>query len=53
VYDLVLSLGGLSKTLALGRVYEHKAVEALSAFDPDRASPLTDYARAILPTYDA
>jgi geranylgeranyl pyrophosphate synthase len=53
VCDSVLSLGGLSKTLALGRVYEQKAVEALSAFDSERASPLIDYARAILPAYDA
>lgn len=52
VYELVLSLGGLSKTLALGKTYEQKALAALSVFDPERSSPLIDYARSILPAYD-
>lgn len=53
VYELVLSLGGLSKTLALGRVYEQKAVAALAEFDPELSSPMIDYARSILPALDA
>ncbi|MCC7358085.1 MAG: polyprenyl synthetase family protein [Anaerolineales bacterium] len=53
VYELVLSLGGLSKTLELGKVYEQKAVAALAVFEPDRTAPLIAYARSILPSFDA
>ncbi len=53
VYELVLNLGGLSITLALGMVYEQKAVAALAEFDPERSSPLIEYARSILPANDA
>ena len=53
MYELVLSLGGLSKTLALGKIYEQKALAALAEFDPERSLPLINYARSILPAYDA
>jgi len=53
VYQLVLELGGLSRTLALGKVYEHKAVTALAIFDAERASALANYARSILPAHAA
>jgi geranylgeranyl pyrophosphate synthase len=53
VYDLVLELGGLSRALATGKIYEQKALDSLSAFNAERSSALADYVGAILPDYAA
>jgi len=39
-------MGGTTDALAVGKVYEQKALAALAVFDPDLVSPLADYVRA-------
>jgi geranylgeranyl pyrophosphate synthase len=53
VCDLVSEMGGLTRTVAIGNVYEQKAVAALAAFDAERAASLLSHAHAILPTTPA
>lgn len=53
VYRLVLEMGGLTRALATGKVYEQKALAALSAFDRERSAPLADYVLGILSTAES
>ena len=49
VCALVTAMGGLNKAVAVGKVYEQKAVAALAAFDATRTQELAEYAQSILP----
>jgi geranylgeranyl pyrophosphate synthase len=50
VCSIVTSMGGLTRTVAVAKVFEQKAVAALAAFEPSRRAALVDYTRSILST---
>jgi geranylgeranyl diphosphate synthase type I len=50
VCRLVTEIGGLAQTVGIAKVYEHKALVALAAFEGERVVPLADYVRSILAT---
>jgi geranylgeranyl pyrophosphate synthase len=49
VCAVVTAMGGLNKAIAVGKVYEQKAVAPLAAFDAARTQELAKYAQSILP----
>jgi geranylgeranyl pyrophosphate synthase len=50
VCDIVIEMGGLSQTAGIAKVYEHKALAALAAFDTGRTRELANYVQSILAT---
>jgi geranylgeranyl pyrophosphate synthase len=50
VCDVVIEMGGLSQTAGIAKVYEHKALAALAAFNTERTGELTSYVQSILAT---